>query len=142
MNSHNHHMFGSIDAWFYRWLAGIQVVEPGFKKFVVKPPVIKGLDHVSAKIYTVKGLVNVAWRNNGETFELTINVPVGSIAEIHLPKIEKEIEIFEGGRSIWKNGKLSIVEGIISAREEKDRIVIEIGSGSYSFELKRLSTKI
>jgi alpha-L-rhamnosidase len=135
MNSHNHHMFGSIDAWFYRWLAGIQVAEPGFKKFIVKPPLIKGLNHVSTKIYTVKGLVHVAWVNEGDKLKLVIDVPVGSMAELHLPKIAKSVEVVESGKTIWREGKFTPTEGIISAKEEKEEIVIEIGSGSYNFEL-------
>jgi len=139
MNSHNHHMFGSIDAWFYRWLAGIQILEPGFKRFSVKPPIIKGLNHVSAKVYTVRGLVHVTWVNEGDKLKLLIDVPVGSIAELHLPKIAKNIEVVESGKTIWREGKFTPTEGIISAKEEKEEIVIEIGSGSYSFEV-RLTT--
>ena len=39
MNSHNHIMFGSVDAWFYRVLAGINV-DPsvfGFRRIMIKP---------------------------------------------------------------------------------------------------------
>ncbi|MCS7112010.1 MAG: family 78 glycoside hydrolase catalytic domain [Ignisphaera sp.] len=136
MNSHNHHMFGSIDAWLYRRVAGIEVVEPGFKRFAVKPPVVGGLTHASAYLYTVRGLVAVHWSRSERMFKLDVAVPVGSTAEVHLPKMGKDIEVLEGGRAVWKAGGLTKVEGVLSAREEDGRIVIEIGSGSYSFEVK------
>ncbi len=39
MNSHNHPMMGSVSAWFYKYLAGINVDPnaPGFKRFIVRP---------------------------------------------------------------------------------------------------------
>ncbi len=136
MNSHNHHMFGSIDSWLYRRLAGVDVVEPGFRKFIVKPPLINGLNHASAYLYTVRGLVMAAWSKGEKTFKVNVTVPVGSIAEVYLPKIGGGIEILEGDKVVWKAGELSKVEGILSAREEDDRIIIEVGSGSYSFTVK------
>ncbi|MEM2698126.1 MAG: family 78 glycoside hydrolase catalytic domain [Ignisphaera sp.] len=138
MNSHNHHMFGSIDAWLYRKLAGLEVIEPGFKRFAVRPPLIKGLSHASAYLYTVRGLVAVTWSRDEKVFKVDVTVPVGSVAEVYLPKIGKEVEILEGGKVVWKAGELSKVNGILSVREESDRVVIEIGSGSYSFEVKAI----
>jgi alpha-L-rhamnosidase len=136
MNSHNHHMFGSIDAWFYKWLVGIQVAEPGFKRFIVKPPIIKGLSHASAKIYTVRGMVHVTWVNEGERFKLVVEVPVNSVAEVHLPKMGKSVEVAESGKVIWREGIVAPVEGVISVKEEDNEVVIEVGSGSYSFEVR------
>ncbi len=36
MNSHNHHMLGSVNAWLYKYVAGIRVLEPGFKRFIIR----------------------------------------------------------------------------------------------------------
>ena len=36
MNSHNHPMYGSISAWFYRYLSGITPMKPNFSKIKIK----------------------------------------------------------------------------------------------------------
>ena len=37
MNSHSHPMYGSVTAWFYKYLAGISAAEAGFKKIKIRP---------------------------------------------------------------------------------------------------------
>jgi alpha-L-rhamnosidase len=37
MNSHNHIMLGSVDAWFYKALAGIRCLEPGWRRIRIQP---------------------------------------------------------------------------------------------------------
>ena len=37
MNSHNHPMYGSISAWFYKYLAGISAEAPGFAAVKIQP---------------------------------------------------------------------------------------------------------
>jgi len=41
MNSLNHYAYGSIGDWLYRKLAGINQLEPGYKKILIKPRFIK-----------------------------------------------------------------------------------------------------
>lgn len=43
MNSLNHYAYGSIGNWLYTRLCGLQIVEPGYKVFAVKPQFIKGV---------------------------------------------------------------------------------------------------
>ena len=54
--SNNHVMFGSVDAWFYKGLAGINVGEtaPGFENIIIKPVVPPMLPYVKASINTIK----------------------------------------------------------------------------------------
>ncbi|MEM0488234.1 MAG: family 78 glycoside hydrolase catalytic domain [Candidatus Bathyarchaeia archaeon] len=138
MNSHNHHMFGSIDAWFYKKLAGIEVVEPGFKRFIVNPPLIEGLNHASAYLYTIRGLTAVMWSKDEKVFRVNVTVPVGSIADIYLPRIGRNVEVYEGGKLVWRAGTQSKTEGLLSLREENDRIVVQVSSGNYNLEVKAI----
>ncbi|MEZ0289484.1 MAG: family 78 glycoside hydrolase catalytic domain, partial [Sulfolobales archaeon] len=133
MNSLNHHMFGSVDAWFYRWIAGIQVIEPGFRRFVVRIPLIRSLSHASAQIYSVRGLIRVSWSASEDRLRIDISTPVGSVCEVHIPKIGEKIEIIESGEFLWREHEVGRVEGVLSVREEADKIIVEIGSGRYSF---------
>jgi hypothetical protein len=58
------------------------------------------------------------------------------VAEVHLPKMGKSVEVAESGRVIWREGIVAPVEGVISVKEEDNEIVIEVGSGNYSFEVR------
>ena len=52
MNSQNHHMMGSIDAWFYEALGGINVDpdQPGYRHILIVPQVTRDLTSVSATV--------------------------------------------------------------------------------------------
>jgi hypothetical protein len=85
--SHNHAMMGSVDAWFYRTLAGIRVDEtrPGFEHFVVQPYVPDELGRVTARVETLRGEVAVAWRRHRGELRLRVAIPVDSEATVHVP---------------------------------------------------------
>ena len=59
MNSQNHIMLGTVDAWFYKYLAGIQVDPnfPGWERIVIKPYPVKGLNFAGASLKTFRGLI-------------------------------------------------------------------------------------
>ncbi|HWR11725.1 MAG TPA: family 78 glycoside hydrolase catalytic domain [Rectinemataceae bacterium] len=61
MNSHNHIMFGSVDAWFYRSLGGIIPLEPGWTNVRVAPKTPGSLTHASATRMTPRGKLSAAW---------------------------------------------------------------------------------
>jgi len=63
MNSHNHIMFGSVDAWFYKNLAGLELIEPGWRVFQVKPYAPEEISQVRARINTIQGEIAVSWQN-------------------------------------------------------------------------------
>ena len=54
MNSQNHHMMGSVDAWFYEALGGINVDpdHPGYRHIRIEPQVMRDLTSVSATVGT------------------------------------------------------------------------------------------
>jgi len=64
MDSRNHIMFGSIGAWFYSYLAGINIGSPT----VIAPPALGvniPISRVSAKIDTPNGIVESSWSSQG-----------------------------------------------------------------------------
>lgn len=137
MNSHNHIMFGSVDAWFYKTLAGINVdpSHPGFEKIIIKPHVVVTLTYVSASLRTIRGLVVSKWKKEDKLLTLEVRIPVNSTGEVYVPTIGlKNPLIKEGGRIIWVNGSfIEGVSGIVSGRIEDGYIVFTVGSGSYVF---------
>lgn len=134
MNSHNHPMFGSIGAWMYESLAGINFdpKEPGYRRIRIEPQVVRDLNWVSGTINTVRGTVSSSWTRTGEVLRLEVTIPLGSTAEVHVPKLGLgNITVEESGRAVWKDGRF---EG--TGRETRGELIFEIGSGTYVFERK------
>lgn len=92
--SHNHPMFGSGLSWFYRDLAGLRVLEPGFKAFEIRPVVPEGLDWVEYSHDTTYGRIEIRWERRNGKFRLDCTVPVGTSAKVYLPA--------EGGAEIYE----------------------------------------
>ena len=140
MNSHNHIMFGSIDTFFYKVHAGINLdpSSPGFKRVIIKPYPIGDLKHASASIKTIRGIISSNWSRDNDLFNLQIKLPCNTKASVSIPKMGlKEVTVKEGGKLIWKNRSfLKVVEGISKGAEDKEYVTFEVGSGLYSFQLR------
>ncbi len=135
MNSHNHHMFGTVDIYFYRYLAGIKPSKPGFREFVVKPDPV-GPERVSATVATARGTIDVALGREPRKLWLRVRVPVGSTAVVYVPLHGmRNPEVREGGVTVWSKGPLAkLPEGIELAWREGEYVAFRVGSGSYDFE--------
>jgi len=88
MNSHNHPMYASIGAWFYRRLAGIQVPNDaiGMSRIVIRPPLGIELDRASAELETIRGVLKSAWRRTARGAAMEITLPVGTTASLQVPE--------------------------------------------------------
>jgi alpha-L-rhamnosidase len=142
--SHNHQMFGTVDEFFYKFLAGLraptdQGTSRGYKHIRIKPFVPDDLSSVEASLETVNGKVASEWENQGESLSLQVTVPVNTTAEICVPLLSKEdIKINEGTETVWEDGSFkSGVNGIKSAGKEENCIVFSVVSGTYQFTLKK-----
>lgn len=85
MNSHNHPMYGSISAWFYRYLAGITPLMPNFSKIKIKPYIPQQLQYVKGSVKTYAGTVVSNWEKIDGGIRFDICIPNGTEAEILLP---------------------------------------------------------
>ncbi len=140
MNSHNHIMFGSIDAWLYRVVAGLTCLSPGWARFRVKPYPVDGLTFASARIHTVKGEIHAGWERSPNACQIFAQVPVGAEAEVHIPLLWESSVLFENGILIWEKGMTKAVVPEISFEGQAgDRLVFRIGSGFYAFTLSPVS---
>ncbi|MFB6120836.1 MAG: family 78 glycoside hydrolase catalytic domain [Halobacteriaceae archaeon] len=83
--SHNHHMFGSVDGWFYEYLAGVRPAAPGYETVALEPHVPTGLDGVSATVDTPRGTVESAWERTEDGVEFEFRVPKNTEAVVRLP---------------------------------------------------------
>ena len=82
MNSHNHPMYGSIDYWFYAYLAGVKPVSPAFEEFTVEPYYPEKLLSVNAVIDTIRGDISIRWIKQHGNLWLYLTVPFGAAANV------------------------------------------------------------
>lgn len=61
MNSLNHYAYGSIGDWMYRKIAGINQIEPGYRKFMVCPMFRKGIEEAEASFESPYGRIVSSW---------------------------------------------------------------------------------
>jgi alpha-L-rhamnosidase len=137
MNSLNHIMFGSVDEFFYKHLAGIKPASPGYERITIKPHILGDLESATASVETVRGLVSSKWLKDGNSLTLEVTIPVNTQGEVSIPKMGLEnVTVKEGDKTIWKDGLFRRgVDGIIGAIESEGYVTFEVGSGSYCFEL-------
>ena len=66
------------------------------------------------------------WRKRGRTLELRVDVPVGSVATVHVPA--------ENVPAVTEDGEpLDEVEGVLSVSDAGDTVLVKVGSGRYAF---------
>ncbi|MFB3921067.1 MAG: family 78 glycoside hydrolase catalytic domain [Terriglobia bacterium] len=138
MNSHNHPMMGSIGAWFYQALAGINAETPGYGRVRIEPHAVRDLKWASASTESVRGTIASSWKRSPGTITVDVAIPVNSVATVTIPKEEEmtEVTVQEGERIVWENGKfVPGTSGVTGGHTEGKNIVLEVGSGRYSFRL-------
>jgi alpha-L-rhamnosidase len=126
MNSHNHAMFSGAAATLFSRFGGVQPVEAGYRRFIVKPSVIDSLQWVHVRTETVRGRVQSKWERHGKTFTLEVEVPVGAEAEVHVPTSGAG-DTFESGVPAAK------AHGVKYVGRHAQAEVYCIGSGVYRF---------
>ena len=139
MNSHSHPMHGSIGAWFYKYLAGIQADpdEPGWARIHVRPYPVGDLTSAQASLETLRGTVAVRWERGDKRFSLEVAIPANSQATVSVPLLGGcDATVQEGGTPVWEGGVFrSGVPGVRSATLDEDagHVRFEVGSGTYQF---------
>lgn len=135
VNSHNHIMLGSIDAWFYKNIAGLSCLAPGWQKIGVSPYFGQDLTHAIATLETVRGRVHLSWEKRDGQLQLLLDIPVGATAVLGLPKPDDTALLLEGERVLTSKNTGAIPE-IISFLENETGWILEITNGAYLFEVK------
>jgi len=137
MNSLNHIMFGSVDEFFYRDLAGINPVQPAYAQIVIQPHVLGDLTSAQASVNTIRGKVASAWQTDGYSISLTVTIPGNSQAVVNIPKMGlADVQVEESGVPVFTKGSYSVgTLGITAATEHEDYVSVNVGSGTYHFVL-------
>ncbi len=86
MNSLNHYAYGSIVEWIWKWCAGIEAAEPGFKKAKLHPIPNWQLRRLDAAYDSAAGMYEVHWQcEDANHLHVSVTVPYGCEAELILP---------------------------------------------------------
>ncbi|EGF89643.1 alfa-L-rhamnosidase [Asticcacaulis biprosthecium C19] len=124
MNSFNHYALGAVTGFVFRRIAGIDPVEPGFRRFRFAP-VLDGRVKTGGGDYdSVLGRISTEWDQGEGGFSLKLTVPANAVAEVVLPGNS----VTEGGKSLPREVK------VLSRKDGK--IALEVGSGEYMFVSK------
>jgi hypothetical protein len=86
-SSQNHFMLGQIIEWFYADLAGLapDPAFPGFKRVRIRPQPVRGITWARASHQSPRGPMSVAWRWDGATFSLDVDLPPNTSADVVMP---------------------------------------------------------
>ncbi|MBP8989293.1 MAG: family 78 glycoside hydrolase catalytic domain [Clostridia bacterium] len=112
--SYNHYAFGCVGDFMYRRIAGINFLEPGYKKIKICPQTGFGFTNAQAQYHSVYGPIQSKWKIKDGKVSLNIEIPCNTNAVIELSDV---------GTLIDSNLPLKI---------EGRKATGETGSGSYS----------
>ena len=128
MNSFNHYAYGSIGHWLYRVVAGLDVdpANPGYKHAILRPRPGGQLTWAKAEYASAYGKIVSDWGWEEGRFHLTVTLPPNTSATLYLSAASAD-GVTESGLS------LSDASGVGSVRQSGEEVLVEIGSGTYSF---------
>src|SRR5207247_106794 len=125
MNSYNHYAFGSVVAWVYRYVAGIDtsLQDPGFHQIVIHPRLDARMTRARAEYDSVYGKIVSDWSGKPQgPFELKVTIPANTRAKLFLPA-SANAQVIQDGTAI-------------QPQQESGSYVVEVGSGSYEFRVQ------
>lgn len=85
MISYNHYASGAVGAFLYQRVAGIEPIEAGYQRFRVRPVLGGGLTWANGHVDTPYGRAGSSWSITGNRFDITVDVPFGTVCELTLP---------------------------------------------------------
>lgn len=123
MNSYNHYAFGSVVAWVYRSVAGIDTSKagPGFREVVIQPHPDARLNHAHGEYASVYGNIITDWTSSPGGFAIKVTIPANTTAHLVLPGAAGS-QVMQDGRAA-KVGRMN------------DGFALNIGSGTYTFQV-------
>lgn len=81
----NHYAYGAVGDWLYGTVAGIQSMEPGYKRIKIAPHVGGGLRWVKASYQCSYGKIVSDWKTENNGFIMKVIIPAGTRAIIFIP---------------------------------------------------------
>jgi alpha-L-rhamnosidase len=118
-----------IVGWLYQCLAGINPdpERSGFKRVILRPRPVHGLDWVKASFQSMYGPIASEWKCDGSDFLWKIEVPPNTDATAFIPT-RAPASVTESGRPATQSA------GVRFLRAEPDYVVYRLAAGTYHFQ--------
>ena len=84
-SSLNHFSMGAVIGYLHRYVAGLRLVEPGYRRFRVQPVPGGGITSAGTTHESPFGLIEVAWAIEADKGTVSLTVPEGTAADVVLP---------------------------------------------------------
>ncbi|MFD5074100.1 family 78 glycoside hydrolase catalytic domain [Streptomyces sp. NPDC058371] len=117
--SRDHYFQGTVVQWLYENVAGLRPGDAGYRTFTVRPDARTGVDWARTSVHTVRGEAAVAWSVVDSALRLSVRVPVGATAEVHVPARARSA--------------VTAPDGAVFVRTAPGFIVYEAPHGSWEF---------
>lgn len=135
MNSHSHPMYGSVSAWYYKYLAGLSADTPGYRQVLIKPYLPQGLAWAQGELETLQGRVSSRWEKKNGSLEMRISVPGCTQANLSLPCKDGQKVCLDKKPLLDAEG-FRETEGVAFTGRKDGRANFTLGSGEYVFTVK------
>jgi alpha-L-rhamnosidase len=99
-SSLNHFSMGAVISFLHRYVAGLRLVEPGWRRFLVQPVPGGGITSARTTHASPYGEIDVSWEIVDEKGTLTLALPEGTTAEVVLP---------DGGEHVLGSGQHTLL---------------------------------
>jgi alpha-L-rhamnosidase len=129
--SNNHPMFGSISAWFFNWLGGIQCATDAvaFDRILIRPQIVGDLTWVKSSHETVRGTITSNWKISEKKRHFEITIPTGATASVELPAQPGD-DVTEGEKPLAEHPEIKVTKSTAKLHR------MELGSGTYNFTIE------
>lgn len=86
--SRNHHFFGDISSWFFKYISGVKInpLDRDVKEVEISPNFIETLDHAEGYQNHLGGRIATEWKREGENIKLNVTIPEGCYGYLKLPE--------------------------------------------------------
>lgn len=98
MTSFNHYALGAVADFLHRVVAGIDEVEPGYRRVRIAPRPGGGLGRAAARHRSPFGDIVSSWQRDGGRMTMTITVPPGVTADVVFPDAVRDAVVVGEGR--------------------------------------------
>ena len=97
----NHYSKGAVITFLHQYVAGLRLVEPGYRRFRVAPHPGPGISCAHAHHRCPFGLIDVRWEQHDAGLALQLTVPPGTTADVVTPA--GETRTFGPGDHTWQS---------------------------------------
>ena len=96
MTSFNHYALGAVADWMHRSIAGIAPGAPGYRHVLVRPRPGGAISSASARLDSVYGRIEVAWRTHDDQVTIEVTIPPNTTAALQLRDGDDEVALSSG----------------------------------------------